>query len=27
MLTDLIHPSKGTDWKTGLKWKIQQFVA
>jgi hypothetical protein len=27
MLTDLIHPSKGTVSRNGLKRKIQQFVA
>jgi hypothetical protein len=27
MLTDLIPPSKDTDWQTGLKRKNQQFVA
>jgi hypothetical protein len=26
-VTDLIPPSKDTIWKTGLKRKIQQFVA
>jgi hypothetical protein len=27
MLTDVIPPSKGTVWLTGLKRKIQQFLA
>jgi hypothetical protein len=27
MLKDLIYPSKDTIWQSGLKRKIQQFVA